>query len=63
MGLNYRTHPLLGAYASGGSRGFLLVLKNYPFSELKKKNLCSWKQDQIVSELLSKFHMYISRTL
>ena len=49
---------------SGGSRGFLLVLKNYPFSELKTFFIALYllKRDQIVSELLRKFHC-ISRTL
>ena len=46
---------------SGGSRGFLLVLKNYPLSELKIFFVALWllQQDQIVSELFSKFHMHI----
>ena len=33
---------------SGGSRGFLLVLKNYPFSELKLFFVALSLADQIV---------------
>ena len=50
-----------GGRSSGGSRGFLLVLKNYiPFRTQFFLICCSLalKQDQIVSELLSKFHMH-----
>ena len=47
---------------SGGSRGFLLVLKNYPFSELKDFFIALWLLKQVeialVDESSSKFHAY-----
>ena len=40
---NLKVRPLFLCcmHASGGSRGFLLVLKNYPFSDLKNNLLLS----------------------